>query len=193
MTEGNSQGSGRFLFTFLAGVALGMGILGIAQKFTVPSVARPTPTPDLLAQAAGAFYAKDYGRSEKIYEDVLIREPDNYEANKFLGTLWAQFLVPQDYRKSLYYIRKALEARKEYREMVFYADILLQSKDNAQCETALEDCLKMNEKDAYVWEDLGYVLRAQAKNPEALKAYEKAVKLDPGNENARKAVKDLRK
>jgi len=170
-----------------------MGGLTVLQKFSNTSAGRPLPTPDLLRQAAGAFYAKDYAGARKIYEDVLMREPGNFEANKFLGTLWAQFLAPPDYKKSLYYIRKALETRKDYKEMVFYADVLLQDKESGECEAALRDCLKENDQDPHVWEDLGYVLRLQSKNKEALKAYQAALKLDPKNDHVQKALKDLKK
>ncbi len=191
--QGNSGKSGHPFLTFLLGLVLGMVILAFIQKFSGPAQSRREPTPDLLRRAAEAFYAKDYAGAEKIYEDVLMREPENFEANKFLGTLWAQFLAPPDYKKSLYYIRKALESRKDYKEMVFYADILIQNKDYAESEAALRDCLKETEKDAHVWEELGYVLRIQTNYKEALKAYQTALKLDPKSEHSQKAVKELQK
>jgi Flp pilus assembly protein TadD len=153
----------------------------------------PRPVNQILGEAATAFLAKDYLKAKDLYEAVLAKDPVNYDANKFLATVVGSSIDPPDYAKAVDLARTALKVKKEHQELAYYGRMLWLNKQYAESESVLRECLKMEPKDPYVTEQLGYVLQMQGKKTEALKTYRKALQLKPNSASVMAAIAALEK
>ena len=64
------------------------------------------------------------------------------------------------------------------------AEALLRSNDPVAANTLLEETARLHSSDSMVWNDLGYALRDLDRNEETLKAFERALTIDPDNTNS---------
>ena len=124
---------------------------------------------------------------------MLAKDPVNYDANKFLATLVGTSIDPPDYARAVDLARTALKVKREYQELTYFARMLWLNKQYAESESVLRECLKMEPKDFYVNEQLGFVLQAQGRKDEARKAYRKALEIRPDSTSVKAAIAVLDK
>lgn len=176
-----------FVFIFLFGLAL-------CFYFRDTYAGRNrTNENDLLSIANDSFRNKNYEKSKIFYLKVLKINPNNYDANFYLGSLYNGYLEPHDYKKGLYYTEKAVSFKKDDENLMYEARNYLNNGQFPEAEKIIRKCLslKINKDKSDVWEKLGYVLKMQDEFKESLKAYQKAQTLNPADLNIQHEIDAL--
>jgi len=170
-----------FLFMFLFLIAFAL-FLHFRDTYAGRNEGNETK---LLFIANDAFCNKQYKKSKSFYEKVLKINPNNHDANYFLGSLYSGYLTPRDLKKGLFYTQKALRLKKDDKDLTYEARELWENAQFYESEMILRECLgsRSYKEKAFLYEKLGYVLKMQLKFKESLKAYQRAQSLNPTNYN----------
>lgn len=116
------------------------------------------------------------------FQDILRQDPGNFAAHRGLG--YAYF-NRHDFDAAMSHLDQAAGKNSEDWQVYYYQSMLLSQRPDADIEKMEKAALRVTELNpefAPGFSLLGFALMTQHKSPEAIAAYEKALKLNPANE-----------
>jgi tetratricopeptide (TPR) repeat protein len=122
------------------------------------------------------YRSKDYQGAEKVLREVVTAEPDNLEANYYLGMT---LLELEKYSESEPFLQKAADGKPEARAGLGRAFMMQDKFDEATSQ--LDAAQKDLPDSSAVYQYRGMILLKQEKYGEAEEQLVKAVELDPKN------------
>jgi len=166
-----------FVFAFF--LLIGFGLF-LDTKYTLNRF-KEAKEPELVGIAGNYFLDKQYEKSRVAYEIVLEKNPNNYDANYFLGSLYSNYLWPRNYSKAAFHIQTAFNLRQSKENLYYYGWVLFMAGQLQESEKIFQQYLdqQLGAKDPNAWEDLGIVLLKESKKNAAQKAFETALLKDP--------------
>ncbi len=167
------------LLAFGAGLLAGGGLIALLEHAWAPpplpsetEKIESTDVKQLLSQAVEAFHLKnDPRKTLRLFQKILTIDPNNYDANLYCGTLYAQQIDPPDFGAAIYHTNRALKVKKDYIILMAYGGLLWQDQDWAEAETVFRDCVNEKPGDYYAWWSLAFMLEQEGKYAEALADY----------------------
>lgn len=132
----------------------------------------------MLQQANTALQAQDIDTAISIFEDILIHEPKQYEANVYLGRL---FLQRGDHARASTYLKSAVDinpsdpALQNALGMSYYA-----LQDYAQAENCYKQVVSLVPGEIIGYANLAILYQDAGKRDSALEYAKKVVDLSPG-------------
>ena len=175
-------------FTFLCFFAIYFTAHQALTKF------KNTPEVELVQMAGNYFLNQEYEKSRIAYEIVLDKNPNDYCAHYFLGSLYSQYLWPMDYKKAAFHVQKALNLRMTKDNLLFLGWVLYMDDQLQESEKTFQGYLNKNGfgKDPNAWEDLGIVLMKESKKQEAQKAFETVLAVDPNFKDRERIEQEIK-
>lgn len=135
---------------------------------------------NILLNDALQFHKKNnFSDAVKIYEQILLIDPNYFEANFFLGTLKAQ---TKKFEEASNLINKAIKIKPDLPDL--HNNLGLIYRELGKFENSLESfkkAINKNPKFAIAYNNIGIVYRDLKKNEEAEKNFKYSIKLDPNN------------
>lgn len=147
-------------------------------------------SPTTLLEKGEKFYNKgNLKEATDCFQDALKLESNNFKALKYVGMILELQEKPLDATR---YYKKALNVEKDDPLTLYYLSISLYNADKYKESKEVSQKLTKIRPD---WDDSWYVLgislQALGDTEGAIKAYSKALSIDPLNEDASKALKEL--
>jgi len=153
------------------------------------------------ADSRGNYYLGVCCERKKYYSEALLRfrntiksDPQNADALNYLGFMYAD--SGENLEEAYTFLKKACELEPgngAFLDSLGWALYKLGRNDEARIKT--EEAVKLlkdnGQEDSVVFEHLGDIYLKGAANDKAKKLYELSVNTDPGNENAKKKLKQL--
>ncbi len=133
-------------------------------------------------KALEAHRAGDVDRAERMYEDILRKNPKDVQARRFLGVLYRQRGRLAEAEREL---RRALAQMPGSAEL--HGEIGLtvgQMGRHGEAESMFLQALKLDPKSVEAYIHLGQLYAAQFNTERAVWAFRNAVRLNPGNAEA---------
>ena len=117
------------------------------------------------------------GDAKQIYEKILQKQSNNYDAIQLLGSIYNQIKLPE---MSLKYFDKALKINKTNPAVYNNRGNAFQAlKRFGDALKSYEEALKLKPDHAEAYNNLGKTLQELERFEDALKSYEEALKLKP--------------
>ncbi len=132
-----------------------------------------------LEQALTLHQSGNFEEAEKAYLDIVINKPGNAEALKLLGVLACQL---NNFDEGIAYIEAAIEIDSTVAEYHLALGRALLA--HGKVEEGIASVIKAGELDpsrAEVFATLGDVFQQVQNFPEALRAYQRAIVIEPDN------------
>jgi tetratricopeptide (TPR) repeat protein len=178
------RGMGGLVYVVVAGLALGLVLVLLLRHWRRPPVNPAQEIQRLSMEGARAFAARDFVAAQDDYRKVLVLDPQNYQAHKYLATLLAGSADAKDQVEAIDHANRAVGLRNDFspetlalrKELAF---LLLKQHRWAEAEANARPVAAGNTLDAYAQQYLGFALAGQDKKPEAQAAFEAALKLNP--------------
>lgn len=134
---------------------------------------------------------KDWDRARNLYEAILVLEPDNFEANYRLGTL---FISLQELGSAFEHLDKAMKLQKEDPKVMFQMGVILfLSEKPSEALNYLQKALEMKENSSLIYLYIGLCYEAMKQNSQALDYYKRAEILDPNDIRVKTALERINK
>ena len=134
---------------------------------------------DGLAAAISLHRSGQFAKAQRIYEEILTREPDHVDALHFLGVLYHQ--IGQSDR-AVASIERALTLAPGYADAWNnLGNVLRESKQLAAAVRAYHRVVELVPGHADAWSNLGVVLRGSGLYAEAENAYARAIEFNPAH------------
>lgn len=142
----------------------------------------------LLASAAAAVWAadldtgirqvndKEYAQAETTLREVVAAEPDNADANYYLGKA---LIGEKKYAESEEFLKKAADGKPEARVALGQAYLMQEKIDDAMREFNEAEETQKSNSDLYLYR--GMALLMEGKSAEAAQQLDQAIKLDGKN------------
>ncbi len=142
----------------------------------------------LVASAAATVWAadldtgirqvndKDYARAESTLREVVAAEPENADANYYLGEA---LIGEKKYAESEEFLKKALDGKPEARVALGQAYLMQDKIDEAMSE--LNEAEKTQNSNSNLYLYRGMALLKRGKSADAAKQFDQALKLDGKN------------
>ena len=129
-----------------------------------------------LDEGKRSFLAGDFQGAQKALREVVAAEPDNHEANYYLGM---SLLEQQKYGEAEPFLKQADSGMPEAR--IGLARVNLMQDRLPEAMRLLDSAQKARPDDSEVYQYRGMILLKQEKASEAAEQLSKAVELDPKN------------
>ncbi len=171
------------LVVFGFGLFNGVGIVYMINEYekepaTIDAQVKETDIKKLMDNASNAFhYQRDIQKTLDLYRRVLQLDPDNYDANMYISTLYSEALNPPDYGAAIYHTNRALRIKKDYMSLMGYGGLMWKNLDYVGAEQVFRDCVQLEPGQFLAWGQLAVMLEKQGKTVEALADYKKADEL----------------
>lgn len=154
----------------------------VTEKVTLAS--RAVPQLEAAAVFAGIhLHEHDYEEQGiRELQEILKQAPDNFEAHRGLGYAYYN---RHDFDQAMLHLDQAAGKNPDDWQIYYYQAMVLSQRPDADAEKMEKVTLRLTELNpgfAAGYSLLGFALMTQHKSPEATVAYEKALKLNPGNE-----------
>ena len=136
-----------------------------------------SPERKALAQAAECFKEGRLEEAEKIYREVIRKNPNNVDAMRLMGILAARLKRIGAAEK---FFRKAIEIAPDFTGVIVDLGKLLQ--EDGRFEDAISSfkkAIEMEPENARFYDLLGYALEPAALTYDAIEAHQKAIELNP--------------
>lgn len=146
--------------------------------------------PTTLLEKGVKFYNKgNLKEATKCFQDVLKLEKDNFHALKYKGMILELEEKPV---QAIKFYKKALKIQKDDPLTLYYLCISLYNSDKYhESKEASEKLTKLRPDWDDSWYVLGISLQALGDTKGAIKAYSKALSINPLNEDASTVLKEL--
>jgi DEAD/DEAH box helicase domain-containing protein len=161
------------------------------QKVAIGSEAYQEYTsPEILISKGEKFYNNgNLKEAMDCFQKVLELEKDHFIALRYQGMILELQEKPKDAIKCY---RKALKVKNNDPLTLYYLSVSLYNTDNYQeSEEVAEELTKIRSDWDDAWYILAISLEALGHKKEAIKAYSKALSIDPLNEGASNGLKGL--
>ena len=120
--------------------------------------------------------------AEKIYRDILKKDPDHVEASRLLAGIAVQH---EHYREAEVFLKRAVELSPDYaRAWVDLANAQQQLEDFEAAMASARKVIELTPGQAEAWMLLAGVVGAAGRHEEAIETYEKVLELAPGRATA---------
>jgi tetratricopeptide (TPR) repeat protein len=144
----------------------------------------------LLAQADSAIDAGDMGRATNCYQQVLVSDPDNYEACLMMGSLLGE---SGQLDLAITLLRKAEKGKPgDATACMTLAHILRALGKTDDAISSLEEAIRREPLSCDTICTLGSMLAESGRASEAIEQFNKAVEIDPSRGDAWSALGALR-
>jgi len=151
--------------------------MAVTTNSRQPAADNRQQTTNDFRKAAQYFHSEQFGKAEKIYNDILERDPNHSDTLNALG-----FVAHQTGRNemSIRLIRKAIGIDPENFHYHFSLAFVLQHQDRlGEAVSAYQKVLELKPDCEMGLYNMGNALQTMGKAGEALDCYEKAVTLKP--------------
>lgn len=115
--------------------------------------------------------------AKKIYQDLIIKNPNNFEIINLLGVI---FLQQKKYKESIVLIKRAISINPNHHAL--YNNLGVVYKELQKYSKAIDNfnkAIQLNSTYAEAYNNLGIVLKKKHNYEEAYKNYKESIKLNP--------------
>jgi tetratricopeptide (TPR) repeat protein len=143
---------------------------------------RHSPHRDLIAKAAEFERSGDPASAEKLYRQILTREPDNVEALRLLA---AAATRTNHYSDAELFLQRAVDCAPNFaRARADLISVQLERDKSAEAVSNAERLVRLNDSivDSHLL--LGSAYGLAGRNEDAIAAYQKALEISPGHPGA---------
>jgi tetratricopeptide (TPR) repeat protein len=133
----------------------------------------------LIGQAVTHQRRGEYREAERLYQQVLKADPQQADAQHFMGLLAHQTGRPE---LALTHMQRALGLAPQRADFRFnYANILAEQDRPQEAAQAFQQTVDIDPRMTAAWQGMGMVLRRLGFDLHAAAAYQQAIQLDPRN------------
>jgi len=130
-----------------------------------------------LGEAVRLHKQKKYDQAQEIYEQILRINPENFDALRLLGTIFAQ---QNQLDQSLVLLQHAYEINPSHSGLLNnYGNVLKDLKRYGEALSIYNKAIALNPVNSDAWLNKGITLFEMKLFPEALDSYQQAVTLNP--------------
>jgi len=154
---------------------------GFSHRFSVDTFSRRIAPPPLgpMAEAAHAYYARDYDRAERCCLALIEQDARHFEALHLLGVVC---LDRKQLADAVGYLTRAVRERPDDARASYHlVTALLGVKLYEQAEAALRRAVALRPDDAGALTNLGDALVGSKRHAEAIDCFHRALTIDAGH------------